>query len=102
MLSAAGVAVVGNAANQVFSTHGSGVVPAIQSARLLANALAVAKDPGDADVLWHYTAEFQRTLGAKPVRARGHLVFLHYRSLPGRRDEAKFAEWVERARALGV
>jgi flavin-dependent dehydrogenase len=65
MLSAPGVAVVGNAANQVFSTHGSGVVPAIQSARLLADAVKGAADPGDADVLWKYTAAFQRTLGAK-------------------------------------
>lgn len=65
MLSAPGVAVVGNAANQVFSTHGSGVVPAIQSARLLADAVKGAADPGDADVLWNYTAAFQRTLGAK-------------------------------------
>lgn len=65
MLSAPGVAVVGNAANQVFSTHGSGVVPAIQSARLLADAVRGANDPGDADVLWKYTAAFQRQLGAK-------------------------------------
>lgn len=65
MLSASGLAVVGNAANQVFSLHGSGVMPAIQSARLLANAVRGAKDPGDADVLWQYTAEFQRSLGAK-------------------------------------
>lgn len=65
LLSAPGVAVVGNAANQVFSTHGSGVVPAIQSARLLADAVSGAADPGDADVLWKYTAAFQRELGAK-------------------------------------
>lgn len=169
MLSAPGVAVVGNAANQVFSTHGSGVVPALQSARLLANAVRGAKDPGDADALWQYTAAFQRTLGAKlaaynlfrrfsqslsgeeigkmfrygfmtepmvfagmkqdlPAPSVGTglsvlttvfrdlpfaaklvralaampLVLLHYRNFPMSRDAAKFAAWVERARALGV
>lgn len=63
LLTAPGVAVVGNAANQVFSTHGSGVVPAIQSARLLADAVRGAADPGDADVLWRYTLNFQKDLG---------------------------------------
>lgn len=168
MLSAAGIAVVGNAANQVFSTHGSGVVPAIQSARLLADAVRGAADPGDAHVLWKYTAAFQRTLGAKlagynlfrrfsqglsgeeigkmfrygfmtepmvfagmkqslpaPSLSTGlsvlttafrdlpfaaklvralaamPLVLLHYRNFPERRDLAKFASWVERARVLG-
>jgi len=75
ILSAPGVAVVGNAANQVFSTHGSGVVPAIQSARLLADALKGAHDPGDADVLWKYTAAFQRSLGAKLA---GYNLFRHF------------------------
>lgn len=63
LLTAPGVAVVGNAANQVFSTHGSGVMPAIQSARLLADAVRGAADPGDADVLWQYTLNFQKSLG---------------------------------------
>lgn len=63
MLTAPGVAVVGNAANQVFSTHGSGVMPAIQSARLLADAVRGASDPGNADVLWQYSVAFQRSLG---------------------------------------
>lgn len=64
MLTAPGVAIIGNAANQVFSTHGSGVMPALQSARLLANAIRGARDPGDPDVLWQYTALFQRELGS--------------------------------------
>lgn len=63
MLTAPGVAVVGNAANQVFSTHGSGVMPSIQSAKLLAEAVHGAADPGDADVLWRYSKTFQRDLG---------------------------------------
>ncbi len=63
-LSAPGVAVVGNAANQVFSVHGSGVMPSIQAARLLADAVRGAADPGDAAVLWRYTATFQKSLGA--------------------------------------
>lgn len=63
-LTAPGVAVLGNAANQVFSVHGSGVMPALQAARLLANAVADAADPGDESVLWRYTASFQKNLGA--------------------------------------
>lgn len=65
MLTSSGVAIIGNAANQVFSTHGSGVMTGIQSARLLCNAVKDKKDPGDADALWKYTATFQRQLGAK-------------------------------------
>ncbi len=63
-LTASGIAVVGAAANQVFSTHGSGVMPALQAAKMLADAVAGAPDPGDADVLWRYCCTFQRTMGA--------------------------------------
>jgi menaquinone-9 beta-reductase len=63
-LAAPGIAVVGNAANQVFSTHGSGVMPALQSARILADAVQGVPDPGDPDVLWRYSQGFQRNLGA--------------------------------------
>lgn len=63
-LTAPGIALVGNAANQVFSTHGSGVMPALQAARMLSDAVAGASDPGAADVLWKYTAAFQRSMGA--------------------------------------
>jgi flavin-dependent dehydrogenase len=63
-LTAPGVAVVGNAANQVFSVHGSGVMPSLQAARLLADAVADAADPGDEAVLWRYASAFQQSLGA--------------------------------------
>ncbi len=63
-LTAPGVALVGNAANQVFSVHGSGVMPSLQAARLLADAVAGERDAGDAEVLWRYTASFQKGLGA--------------------------------------
>lgn len=63
-LTAPGVATVGNAANQVFSVHGSGVMPALEAARLLADAVAKSSDPGEASVLWRYTTAFQRDLGA--------------------------------------
>ncbi|HNM99419.1 MAG TPA: hypothetical protein PKG67_03155 [Turneriella sp.] len=43
-----------------------------------------------------FAAKLVRALAAMP------LVLLHYRNFPMSRDAAKFAAWVERARALGV
>lgn len=60
-LSAPGVALVGDAACQVFPAHGSGVGAGMIAARQLAEAiLGGAADPGAA-----YESEFHRTLGAR-------------------------------------
>jgi len=63
-LSAPGVALVGDAACQVFPAHGSGVGAGMIAARQLAEAIAPSDgdgtDPGP-----RYEAEFHRTLGAR-------------------------------------
>lgn len=60
---APGVALIGDAACQVLSAHGSGVGMAMLAARTLAGAVAGAHDPGAIDVLWRYASPFQRTHG---------------------------------------
>lgn len=63
-LTAPGVALLGNAACQVFSAHGSGIGVGLVAARLLADAVTGAADPGDGAILWRYQATFQRRVGA--------------------------------------
>lgn len=60
---AEGVALVGNAACQVFPAHGSGVGIGMVAARMLADSVADASDPGSMDALWRYQAGFQRRWG---------------------------------------
>ncbi len=62
-LIAPGLALVGDAACQVFPAHGSGIGLGLIAGRMLADAVAGAVDPGDEDVLWSYQAPFQRELG---------------------------------------
>lgn len=64
-LTAPGVALVGDAGCQVFSTHGSGVGNGMIAARILADTVAGATDPGDPDLLWGYQAAYQRERGAQ-------------------------------------
>ncbi len=63
-LAAPGVALLGNAACQVFSAHGSGIGVGLLAARMLADAVSGAADPGDGATLWRYQATFQRRVGA--------------------------------------
>ncbi|MCC6226057.1 MAG: FAD-binding protein [Microthrixaceae bacterium] len=62
-LSAPGIALVGDAACQVFPAHGSGIGMGLLAGSMLAEAVAGASDPGDENVLWAYQADFQRTHG---------------------------------------
>jgi flavin-dependent dehydrogenase len=63
-LTAPGAALVGDAACQVFSVHGSGIGNGMIAARILADVVGAAADPGDPDVLWAYQAGYQRERGA--------------------------------------
>ncbi len=60
-----GLALIGNAACQVFPTHGSGVGAGLVAARYLTEALARRKDrdPGGIETLWAYQHRYQRSLG---------------------------------------
>jgi flavin-dependent dehydrogenase len=60
---APGVALVGDAACQVFPAHGSGIGMGLIAGKVLAEAVAAAGDPGDATALWGYQAAYQRELG---------------------------------------
>lgn len=61
---AAGVALVGDAACQVFPAHGSGIGVGLVAGTVLAEGTAGVDDPGDPHHLWHgYQAPFQRELG---------------------------------------
>ncbi len=62
-LGAPGVALLGNAACQVFSAHGSGIGIGMMAARLLAEAALAAADPGSEAAVWAYQASFQRRWG---------------------------------------
>jgi len=61
---APGVALVGDAACQVFPAHGSGIGIGLIAGTMLAEGAADADDPGDPEVLWRsYQAPFQRRHG---------------------------------------
>jgi flavin-dependent dehydrogenase len=60
---APGLALVGNAACQVFPAHGSGIGIGMVAGRLLADAVADAADPGAEETLWRYQVSFQRRYG---------------------------------------
>ena len=60
---APGLALVGDAACQVFPGHGSGVGTGLIAGRLLGDAVVGAEDPGDPLALWRYQAAFQHELG---------------------------------------
>jgi flavin-dependent dehydrogenase len=60
---APGIALVGDAACQVFPAHGSGIGLGLIAGTMLAEAVAGADDPGDDQALWRYQAGFQREHG---------------------------------------
>jgi hypothetical protein len=62
-LAAPGVALVGDAACQVFPAHGSGVGPGLLAARILADTVARNSDPGCEQATWAYQASFHRKYG---------------------------------------
>lgn len=60
---APGVALVGDAACQMFPAHGSGIGISLVAGAMLAEASTAADDPGDERALWRYQASFQREQG---------------------------------------
>lgn len=62
-ISAPGLALVGDAACQVFPAHGSGIGIGLIAGTMLAEAVAGASDPGRADTVWAYQAAFQHEHG---------------------------------------
>jgi flavin-dependent dehydrogenase len=64
-LTAGGVALVGDAACQVFPAHGSGIGIGLVAGSMLAEGVAAVDDPGDPHELWRrYQAPFQRGVGS--------------------------------------
>ncbi|MFO0712486.1 MAG: tryptophan 7-halogenase [Sandaracinus sp.] len=63
VLARAGVALIGDAACQVHSAHGSGVGIGLVAARMLADAVRGADDPGADEVLAQYERSFHREHG---------------------------------------
>lgn len=61
---APGIALVGDAACQVMPGHGSGIGLGLIAGKVLAEATATARDPGDADALWRYQSGYLREFGA--------------------------------------
>ncbi|MCD6500267.1 MAG: FAD-dependent oxidoreductase [Deltaproteobacteria bacterium] len=80
-----GIALVGNAACQVFPTHGSGVGTSLLAAKMLADAVAGASDPGCQRALWRYQAAFQTSLG--PVLGAHDVVRRFVQELSGAEQE---------------
>ncbi|MEZ4327536.1 MAG: NAD(P)/FAD-dependent oxidoreductase [Polyangiales bacterium] len=60
---APGVALVGDAAGQVMTGHGSGIGFGLIAGKMLAEAVGGASDPGAPDALWRYQAHFLRAFG---------------------------------------
>lgn len=60
---APGLALVGDAASQMFPAHGSGIGISLAAGAMLADAATSADDPGDERALWRYQSSFQRTHG---------------------------------------
>ncbi len=87
-LGAPGVALLGNAACQVFSAHGSGIGVGLLAARMLADTVAGASDPGDRAVVWSYQAAFHRRLG--PLLAAYDLFRRRSQSFDGAEVERLF------------
>lgn len=62
-ITAPGLALVGDAACQVFPAHGSGIGLGLIAGRLLADAASGAADCGDEATLWAYQRTFQHEYG---------------------------------------
>lgn len=60
---APGIALVGDAACQVFPGHGSGIGFGLLAGKVLAEATAGADDPGSEEALWRYQAGYLREFG---------------------------------------
>jgi flavin-dependent dehydrogenase len=61
---APGIALVGDAACQVFGGHGSGIGFGLIAGKVLAEATEGAEDPGSEPALWRYQAAYLREFGA--------------------------------------
>lgn len=62
-LTAPGLALVGDAACQVFPAHASGIGTSLIAGRMLVDAAADAADCGAEDVVWRYQHRFQERFG---------------------------------------
>jgi flavin-dependent dehydrogenase len=70
-LTAPGLALVGDAACQVFPVHGSGIGLGLIAGGMLADAVEDARDPGSPLTLWRYQAAFHREFGPDLVAFDG-------------------------------
>ncbi len=61
---APGIALVGDAACQVFPAHGSGTGSGMIAGKMLADAAKGQDDPGSLEATWNYQAKFMREIGA--------------------------------------
>ena len=59
-----GCVLVGNAACQVFPAHASGIGVGQIAGKILAETVALYRDPGSAEAVWRYQASFQREIGS--------------------------------------
>ena len=75
-----GIAVIGDAACQVFPAHGSGVGSGMLAARMLSDAVVLNDDPGAMDALWHYQTTFQKDRGM--IHALYHVFAQMVQSMP--------------------
>lgn len=64
-LTAPGLALVGDAACQVFPVHGSGIGFGLIAGRMLADAVCDESDPGSRSALWRYQSRFHRQFGPR-------------------------------------
>jgi flavin-dependent dehydrogenase len=62
-LTAPGIALVGDAACQVFPASGSGIALGMQAGKMLSDAVSTHDDPGCLEALWSYQSNFQRHIG---------------------------------------
>jgi flavin-dependent dehydrogenase len=62
-ITAPGLALVGDAACQVFPAHGSGIGLGLIAGRLLADATSDAADCGDEATVWNYQRDYQHNYG---------------------------------------
>ncbi len=63
ILGAGGVALVGDAASQVFPAHGSGIGFGLMAGKVLAEAVENGSEPGSDNMLWDYQCRFHREFG---------------------------------------
>lgn len=90
MLVGQGVALVGQAAAQVYPATGCGVALAGQAARLLAEAASQYLTGGSMEALWRYNSSYQSTWGANQASSEAFVGFIRSSDRSGRLIEDLF------------